>query len=136
MYCKNCGADNMDQENVCPSCGSNLIESAGPISSYSPLISNIPAAPSFYNQVPVEQKGIGLCIASLILGVVSALLWMVPLLGWPATVVGLFLGIRGLKIHGGKRLAIVGIVLCGLFMILTLIVSIDGAFLGTIGQLI
>ena len=53
---------------------------------------------------------------------------------FPVTIVGLILGICGIK-KGGKGMAIAGIVCCAITLILTIINSVLGAYLGATGQL-
>jgi DNA-directed RNA polymerase subunit RPC12/RpoP len=61
-------------------------------------------------------------MASLILGIVGLLAWLIPLVGFPVTIIGLILGIRK-KYLPGIILNIIGLVL-------TLGNSIWGAILG------
>ena len=73
-----------------------------------------------------EQKGMS--IASMVLGIVGILAWLLPCVGYPVTIVGIILGVIGMK-KGGKKMAIVGIVLSVIFLIATLINSIAGVVL-------
>ncbi|MDF2540675.1 MAG: hypothetical protein K0S47_393 [Herbinix sp.] len=76
----------------------------------------------------------GLAIASLVLGIIGLLAWCIPLFGLPITIVGLVLGILGLKsIY--KGMAIAGIVLSSLGLLFSLVNSAIGAYLGATGQL-
>lgn len=70
-----------------------------------------------------EQKGMS--IASMVLGIVSILAWCLPCVGYPVTIAGIVLGVIGMK-KGGKGMAIAGIVLCAIFLVVTLINSIAG----------
>lgn len=79
-----------------------------------------------------EQKGFS--IASMILGIVGFIAWCIPLFGFPVTIVGLILGILGIK-KGGKGMAIAGIIMCALTLVLTIINSALGAYMGLTGQL-
>lgn len=82
-----------------------------------------------YMQPPVqEQKGFS--IASLILGIAGFLAWCVPLFGYPVCIIGLILGIVGLK-KGGKGMAIAGIIMCAITLLFTLANSILGVILAT-----
>lgn len=69
-----------------------------------------------------EQKNIN-AIASLILGVVAILTIGIFGLGFSAVlaVIGLFLGIRGVKIAEKRWMAMVGIMLCSLIFLMGLI---------------
>ena len=79
-----------------------------------------------------EKKGMS--IASMVLGIVGFIAWCLPLVGFPVTIVGLVLGILGIK-KGGKGMAIAGIIMSSITLVLTLIKSIWGAYLGMTGQL-
>ena len=76
--------------------------------------------------VAEERKGFS--IASLVLGLSGLILWLLPILGLPATITGLILGIIGKK-RGARKMAIAGIILCVITMLLTLANSILGAYL-------
>lgn len=84
-------------------------------------------------QQPVQEKK-GLSIASMVLGIVGCLAWCIPLFGFPVCITGLVLGILGIK-KGGKGMAIAGIILCAITLLLTLVNSAIGAYLGATGQL-
>lgn len=88
----------------------------------------------YNNQPPQNPEKKGMSIASLVLGIVGFLAWCIPLFGFPVTIVGLILGICGIK-KGGKGMAIAGIVCCAITLILTIINSVLGAYLGATGQL-
>lgn len=84
-------------------------------------------------QQPAPEKK-GFSIASLVLGLVGLIAWCLPLLGYPVTIVGLILGILGIK-KGGKGMAIAGIILCAITLLLTIGNSALGAYFGATGQL-
>lgn len=67
-------------------------------------------------------------LASMILGFVGLVAWLLPLVGYPVTIVGLILGIVALKSVDRKK-AIVGVVLCSICLLATLINSILGVLL-------
>ena len=78
------------------------------------------------------NDGSGKATASLVLGLLSIVAWIIPLFGLPMTITGLVLGIKGLGPHSRTRAA-VGIVLCAL-LIITIINAGLGAYLGFMGQ--
>lgn len=86
----------------------------------------------YQNQPQPEQKGMS--IASMVLGICGFIAWCIPLFGYPVTIVGLILGILG-KNKGGKGMAIAGIITSSITLLLTLVNSIIGAYLGATGQL-
>ena len=71
----------------------------------------------------------GKAIASLVLGLVGIVAWIIPLIGFPVTIVGLILGIVGRNCEK-KGLAVAGIVLSAIFLAVTLFNSILGAIIG------
>jgi Zn-finger nucleic acid-binding protein len=62
-----------------------------------------------------ETDGTGLGDASLIIGILSVLVFWCPIIGIPLTIVGLILGCLGLRATRNGT-AIAGVVLCGIFL--------------------
>ena len=79
------------------------------------------------SQNPQNEKT-GLSIASMVLGIVGILACCIPLFGIPVNLVGLILGIVGIR-KGGKGMAIAGIILCSIFLILTICNAALGAYI-------
>ena len=77
----------------------------------------------------------GLSIASLVLGLIGIVAWLLPLAGYPVTIVAIVLGAKGMKQQSGRGMAIAGLVLGIVFLVLTLINSVLGAYLGAMGKL-
>lgn len=71
----------------------------------------------------------GLAIAALVLGILNLCSWFIPLCGGPLAIVGIVLGILGIK-SSQKTLAIVGIVLSALGLIATIVNAIAGVAIG------
>lgn len=71
---------------------------------------------------------------ALALGIISLCTWLVPLCGCPTTIGGLVLGYLGLE-SNQRNLAIVGMVISGLALVITLINAAWGAYMGATGQL-
>jgi hypothetical protein len=71
----------------------------------------------------------GLAIASLVIGILNLCAWIIPLCGGPLAIIGVVLGVLGLK-SSQRTLAIVGIVLSGLALLLVIINAIAGVLLG------
>lgn len=80
-----------------------------------------------YNNQPPKQNN-GLSIASLVLGIVGIVACCIPIIGIPVNVTGLILGIVGMK-KGGKGMAIAGIILCSIFLVLTIANSALGVYI-------
>ena len=74
---------------------------------------------TYPNPQPARNEKTGLSIASMVLGIVGSLACCIPLFGFPVNLVGLILGIIGIK-RGGKGMAVTGIILCSIFLVLTL----------------
>jgi hypothetical protein len=90
-----------------------------------------PQAPLF----PLEaEEGKGKATASLVLGLVSVVTWIIPIIGLPTTITGLVLGIKGL---GPKRrgTAVAGIVLSIIFLVISLLNAAAGAYLAATHQI-
>ena len=60
--------------------------------------------------------------ASLVLGIISLIVWLLPLIGFPVSIVGLILGVR-------KKYT-VGIVLNVIGLVITVANSAIGAYMG------
>ena len=81
-----------------------------------------------------EQSGGGKATASFVLGIAGMFAWFIPLFGFPVTIVGLVLGITGMK-SANRGMAIGGLVLNIIFLVATIINSAIGAYAGATGQL-
>ena len=78
---------------------------------------------------PVSDDKKGLAIASLVLGIVNLISWCLPICGGPLAIIGIILGVLGLKSTTQRTLAIIGLVLSGLGLIATIINAILGVLL-------
>lgn len=67
-----------------------------------------------------EREGGGKAIASLILGLIGIPAWCFPLIGLPIGLIGLILGITGLKSEN-RVMAILGIILSGNCLVASII---------------
>lgn len=75
---------------------------------------------------PPEKKGQS--IASLVLGICSFIAWIIPLFGYPVTIIGIIMGALGMK-KGGKGMAIAGIICSSIGLVITLINSAAGVMM-------
>jgi hypothetical protein len=91
--------------------------------------------PVVYESSPPNpgERPTWLAISSLILGLFGLVAWIIPICGCPVHVGGIIFGILGLK-SKYRTMAIIGIVLCALCFILTLINAAWGFYLGYTGQ--
>ena len=115
MFCKYCGKEISNDTKFCPNCGN-------PSSDINMK----------YNELSHDKKG--LSIASLVLGILGFIVWLLPIVGFPVIIVGLILGIIGHN-KGGKGFSTAGIILCIITLILTTANSAFGACKGYHGLL-
>ncbi|MBR3575257.1 MAG: hypothetical protein IKN97_08850 [Lachnospiraceae bacterium] len=66
--------------------------------------------------------------AALVLGIISLVAWLIPIIGYPVTIVGLVLGIKSVKSEK-RGMAIAGIVMSSIGLVLSLVNSIAGVIL-------
>jgi hypothetical protein len=112
MYCSKCGKQIEDGAMFCPGCGAALQNNQ-----------NI----SVSNQN--TKNGAGMAIASLVLGIIGIIAWIIPIIGLPIGIVALILGVLGIK-RSSKGMSIAGIVLAVICLVLTIINSAIGAYQG------
>jgi len=83
---------------------------------------------------PAEPPSSGKAITSLVLGICSLFLWLCPLAGLPVSIIGLVMGIQGVR-QRSSGMAIAGIILSAIGLLATLVNAAIGAYLGATGQL-
>lgn len=81
-----------------------------------------------------NQEISGKALASMILGIIGLIAWLIPLFGLPITVIGLILGVKSLK-SNNSGIATAGVVTSIIGLVLTIINASIGAYLGATGQL-
>lgn len=104
-FCQYCGKELTDSANVCLNCGKQINQ----------------------NITPEENKN---AIRGFVLGIISIIAWIIPLIGYPITICGIVFSSKGLNIKTNKGLAIAGLILSIIFLIFTIINSIAGAIMG------
>ena len=72
-----------------------------------------------------------MAIASLVIGVINLCAWFLPICGIPLSIIGLVLGFLGMKDQSQKNLAIIGMVLCGIGLLLGCGNSLLGILMNT-----
>lgn len=102
---------NADSAAFCSNCGS-------------PLVAKIDGRPV---QTGLAKNN-GKAVASLVLGIIGLIAWFIPLFGAPVTIVGVILGILGLKSQK-PGMAITGLVMSSIGLIATIINSFLEALL-------
>ncbi len=75
-----------------------------------------------------------MAIAALVLGIVSLLAWLLPIVGLPVSIVGLVLGIKTVKSEK-KAMAIAAIIMSSIGLVLTIINGALGAYMAVTGQI-
>ena len=120
MFCAGCGT-NLTGINAkfCPNCGMQITMQYNP---YSPYGAGGMPEPS------------SKATASLVLGIIGLIAWFLPIVGFPVTIVGLVLGIKGMKSIKRDR-AVAGVVLSIIGLVATVINSALGAIMGALGIL-
>lgn len=74
----------------------------------------------------------GLAIASLVIGNISLIAWLVPICGAPLSISGAVIGYVGAD-SSRRIMAIAGIILACIGLFLSIVNAIAGAFLGVTG---
>lgn len=107
---------------------SDYAASAYPQPGYAPA--NPYASQPEYAYAPVQpERGRGLALAGMILGIISMVAWLLPLTGYPIAIVGLILSILGRRSVTRKGMALAGIILSAIALALTLCNSALGAYM-------
>ncbi len=84
--------------------------------------------------IKTNPKANGKAVAGLVLGLVGIVAWFIPLIGFPVTIVGLIMSVLGLKSQK-KNMAIAGLVLCIIFLVVTIANAAIGAYIGATSAL-
>ncbi len=93
MFCPNCGTPTEENQTSCKNCGAVLNAQANP-NCFVPMESAAPAAPTC-------TPGIGLAVASMVLGIVSLVLFCFAFLAIPCAIIGGALG--GISLWKAKK---------------------------------
>ncbi len=80
------------------------------------------------------SKHNGKATASLVLGIISLVMWLIPLFGFPVSIIGMIMGFFGAKSEK-KTIGIVGLVLSIIGLIICIVNAVMGAYMGATGQL-
>lgn len=114
-YCQNCGQPIEEYATFCQNCGQNQNE----------LVQPAPAVPNAMVNDSADKNA----KTGMILGIISVIAWLLPLVGYPVTICGIALSVKGLKSTEKKTNAIVGLILSIIFLLATLTNSFLGALL-------
>lgn len=129
IKCKECGHQMSERAKLCPNCGveNDIVfcpECDKQLSSKATMCPNCGYELKTNNQTKNSKDTLSLI--GMILGFCSILAWLIPLLGYPCTIVGIILSACGMN-SNKKNFAITGLVLCIVFLVITLINSLIGA---------
>ena len=129
IKCKECGKEVSDQATVCIHCGYELKQRVCPECGKG--VSKGDAVCGYcgfhlVNKNDNYQKGNTYALVGMILGLCSIISWLLPLIGYPTTILGIIFSSFGLN-SDKKAMAITGLALSIIFFIITLINSIVGA---------
>ena len=80
------------------------------------------------------DKHNGKATASLVLGIIGMIAWLIPLLGFPVTMIGVIMGFFGVN-SNRKALGTTGLIFSIISLVLCAVNSALGAYMGSIGQL-
>ena len=83
--------------------------------------------------MPQQDKLASKATASMVLGIIGMVAWVIPIIGFPIQIVGLVYGIKAKNSSQNGR-AIAGIVLCIIGLVFSTANAIYGAYLGATGQ--
>ncbi len=75
------------------------------------------------------EKGRGMAVAGLVLGILGMIVWLLPFLGLPVSIVGIVLAVQGRRCVSRRTMATIGLVLSIIALVLTLINGVLGAYL-------
>ena len=123
MVCSKCGAEIKETAEFCPACGTKVSQTVETSPSY-----------TAYSEAAVEQCAPApKATAALVLGIIGLIAWLFPIAGFPITIVGLVMSVRGM---GQKRpLAKAGLILNIIGLVICIINSAIGAYMGATGGL-
>lgn len=121
--CNNCGADLTSNDVFCKSCGTA-------ITSENSSTNSVSSTANYSNEsvVPAKSKKDSFAITGLVFGLISIVAWLLPLIGFPITILGIIFSSLGIK-SSKKSLAIAGLVLSIIFLLLTMTNSILGVMM-------
>jgi hypothetical protein len=90
---------------------------------YPPMQGYVPA----YPPQPVQTNGAA--VAALVIGIISMIAWLLPIVGIPLSIVGIVYGTRGRRLFTNRTMATVGLVLCIIALVLAAINSLAGVMM-------
>ena len=135
MICSKCGAECPPQTMFCTSCGASLENNQAQPQPQPPTQPGAPVYnPAPYPYVaPINVPGKGLGVASMVLGIISLVLFCFWFISIPCALISLILGIVGLskaKSAGmNNGMAVAGIVCSAIALVLMVMLFIFGAVL-------
>ena len=131
IKCKECGREISDQAEACVYCGYRLNKMLCPECHNKVEETDLICRNCGYNlgqnnmDNSVNKNRNSYALVGMILGLCSIIAWIIPLLGYPCTIIGIIFSACGIGAEK-KSFAIAGLVLSIIFLILTLINSFLG----------
>lgn len=128
IKCKECGKEISDKANVCVHCGYELENLVCPecnkkISKYDSSCKN--CGYDLTSKVFTSKNRDSYALVGMILGLCSIIAWIIPLIGYPCTIIGIIFSACAMG-SNKKGMAITGLILSIIFLIVTLINSFIG----------
>jgi len=131
MFCKSCGSELDKDAKFCKNCGAKVVDD---VSCADTAQEEIQPSPVQHFDASASESAKsnneGKTTAGLVLGIISLLAWLIPLAGFPISIIGLVLTVKAGK---NAKFYSVALVLCIIGIALTSFNSIIGAVLGYIG---
>ena len=106
-FCENCGKELAENQDICLNCG-------------------VKAKNKDIKEITTEDKSAN---TGFILGLISIIAWLLPLVGYPVTICGIISSSKVLKSSNGNGKAKAGLILSIIFLIATVINSIMGVII-------
>ena len=132
-FCYKCGSKIGENATFCVKCGANVVESVNQQHLKSEeRTTTVPNESIIYKNDTmknVRESNSSYAIAALVLGIMSMITWILPIIGAPIGIVGLIFGIKGRK-NFKKSIATAGMILSIVGLIATVINGSIGAYKG------
>ncbi len=118
MICESCGREVQPGEKFCQSCGAEIVEKKDVVETAAPATETAYTVDAPTSQIMESAKKAepavdkpGFAIAGLVLGIVSAVAWLLMILiSYITGIVGIIMSVKGLK-TSRKNMAIAGLIL-------------------------